>query len=107
MARASRPPLHIRFIKRWFSPGRGRHGASRTFKRDAPELLLPRCALFEGDTFADKQEKMRAAIDQALAAMDEDAEDDKVFAAEEQKNDDDMEETSQRKGKKGAVEDGF
>jgi hypothetical protein len=99
-------PLHIRFIKRWFSPG-GDATAFQDIQRDAPELLLPRCALFEGDTFADKQEKMRAAIDQALAAMDEDAEDDKVFAAEEQKNDDDMEETSQRKGKKGAVEDGF
>ena len=82
-------PIHIRFIKRWFSPS-GDATAFEDIKRDAPELLLPRCALFEGDTFAEKQEKMRAAIDAELEKADEDAEDDKVFAEQEQKNHDDL-----------------
>ena len=86
----NQPPLHIRFMKRWFSPA-GDATAFEDIKRDAPELLLPRCALFEGASLAEKQVEMRQAIDAALTAEDEDKHDDEKFAHEEKKNDDDME----------------
>ena len=36
-----------------------------------PELLLPRCALFEGDTMHEKRTKMREAITKALEKSDD------------------------------------
>ena len=59
------PPLHVRFLKKWFSPSCGGQPNAQPFQdilRDAPELLIPRCALFEAPTFAEKQQLMRDAI---------------------------------------------
>lgn len=108
------PPLNIQFLKRWINQGtyteddamesmetvdaRGeiiQVNADRfeNVLLHRPELLLPRCALFEGDTMKQKRHAMRSAIRKALKEGGEDDvldkssnEDDDVDREEEKDN---------------------
>jgi tyrosinase len=101
------PPLNIAFMKRWINQDGGeedtsemetvdKEGAkkmisSNRFKNvyeHRPELLLPRCALFEGSSMKDKRDKMRAAIDQAMIDEEEnDRNSNEDLQGEEEKDD--------------------
>ena len=65
------PPLHVRYIKRWLNQGIPESDRFQNVFEHRPELLLPRCALFEGDTMHEKRKKMREAITKALEESDD------------------------------------